>query len=125
MPSVRILRVRELLKREIGEIIRRELPLSRTGLITVNEVVVSKDFHNATVFVGIIGTEHQQQKGLETLRKERIKIQALLSRAVVLKYTPQLQFNLDESISRGNRVLEILDEIEKSNPSHEEPPKDH
>jgi len=125
MPSVRILRVRELLKREIGEIIRRELPLSRTGLITVNEVVVSKDFHNATVFVGIIGTEHQQKQGLDTLRKERIKIQALLSRAVVLKYTPQLQLNLDESISRGNRVLEILDEIEESNPSHEEPPKDH
>ena len=42
----------------------------------------------------------------------RTPSESIVARAVVLKYTPQLRFVLDESISRGNRVLAILDEIE-------------
>ena len=122
---MRLLRVRELLKREIGEIIRRELPLADKGLISVNDVAVSKDLHLATVYVGIIGSEDQKERGLAVLRKERTKIQGLLSRAVVLKYTPHLRFAIDESVSRGNRVLEILDEIERSQSPHEGSSQDH
>lgn len=125
MNSQRLLRVRALLKREIGEIIRRELPLAETGLITVTDVAVSNDLHSATVYVGIIGTEGQKARGLAVLRRERTKIQGFLSRAVVLKYTPHLRFEIDESISRGNRVLEILDEIERSQPPHEGSSEDH
>ncbi len=125
MPSMRLLRVRELLKREIGEIIRRELPLAEKGLISVNDVEVSKDLQLATVYVGIIGTEDQKERGLAHLQKERTKIQGLLSRAVVLKYTPHLRFAIDESVSRGNRVLEILDEIERSQSPHEGSSQDH
>ncbi len=125
MPSVRLLRVRELLKRELGTIIRREFPLSDTGVITVNEVTVAKDFHTATVFVGIIGTDSQQTKALHALRRDRVKIQSLLCNAVVLKYTPQLRFVIDDSIPRGNRILDIIDEIERTLPPDEEPPQDH
>ena len=38
MPSHRLLRVNELLKREIGEALRRELPVAQAGLVTANEV---------------------------------------------------------------------------------------
>jgi ribosome-binding factor A len=41
----------------------------------------------------------------------------LVSRAVVLKYTPTLKFMIDDSVARGNRVLQIIEELEKSNPS--------
>jgi hypothetical protein len=41
----------------------------------------------------------------------------LIGRAVVLKYTPHLKFVIDEAIERGNRVLEIIDEIERSSGS--------
>ncbi len=50
--SLRLERVRELLKREIGEVIRRELPLDEAGLINVNDVTISSDLKNATVFIG-------------------------------------------------------------------------
>jgi ribosome-binding factor A len=49
-------RVRELLKREVGEAIRREIPMNEAGLLTVNEVGVASDLRSATVFVGVIGT---------------------------------------------------------------------
>jgi ribosome-binding factor A len=42
-----------------------------------------------------------------------VRIQDLMSRAVVLKYTPVLKFVFDDSIVRGNRVLQIIEEIEK------------
>lgn len=125
MSSLRVERVRELLKRQLGEIIRREVQTSEAGMITVNEVSVSKDLQMATVYVGIIGKEPQVKHGMELLQKERKRIQGLVGRAVVLKYTPQLRFVLDDSISRGNRVLEILDEIERSAAPHEVPPEDH
>jgi len=112
--SLRLERVRELLKRELGEIIRRELPISEAGLITVNEVGVAPDLKSATVFVGVIGTPAQRKKAANLLEKESKRIQGLIGRAVVLKYTPHLKFVIDEAIERGNRVLEILDEIEKS-----------
>ena len=125
MSSLRVQRVQELLKRQLGEIIRRELPLREGGLITVNDVEISKDLQLATVYVGIIGSAGQVKQGMDLLLQERKRLQGMVGRAVILKYTPLLRFVLDDSISRGNRVLAILDEIERSNPPHEVPPKDH
>lgn len=116
MPSHRMQRVRELLKREIGEVIRREIPIAEAGLITVNEVGVAGDLQSATVFVSVIGTTQQQQRAPVILHRERKRLQGLVGRAVVLKYTPQLRFVIDDSIERGNRVLQIIDEIERSQP---------
>ena len=50
-------------------------------------------------------------------RHRRKRIQGLVARDVILKYTPTLKFIVDDSVVRGNRVLQIIDELEKSNPS--------
>jgi len=115
MPSLRLQRVRELLKREIGEVIRREFEVSEVGLITVNDVDVSGDLHSAVVFISILGKPDQQKRGFNQLHTHRKRIQGLMARAVVLKYTPTLKFVMDDSIVRGNRVLKILDELDKEN----------
>lgn len=117
MPSLRLQRVRELLKREIGEVIRRELPVSEAGLVTVNDVDVAGDLHSAIVFISILGTADQQKRGLNMLTQHRKRIQGLLGRAVVLKYTPTLKFVIDDSVVRGNRVLQIIEELERANPA--------
>ena len=117
MLSLRLQRVRELLKREIGGAIRREFLVSEAGLITVNDVDVKGDLKSATVFISILGTPDQQKRGLQLLAERRIRIQGLVGRAVVLKYTPTLKFVFDDSIVRGNRVLQIMGELEKSMPA--------
>jgi len=119
MPSVRIQRVRELLKRAIGETLRREFPVSEAGLITVNDVDVAGDLKSATVFLSILGNTDQQKKGFVLVNEHRKRIQGLMAREVVLKFTPTLRFVLDDSVVRGNRVLQIIEELE-SKP----PPKD-
>ena len=121
MPSLRLLRVRELLKREIGEVIRREFPVSEAGLVTVNDVDVSGDLHSAAVFISILGNAEQQKRGLGLLARHRKRIQAQLGRSVILKYTPRLRFIMDDSVQRGNRVLQIIDELEKSTSLTPEP----
>jgi ribosome-binding factor A len=102
------------LKRSISEAIQREIPAGPAGLITVNEVDVSPDLRSAKVFVGVLGNAEQQQSALALLRKNRKRFQSHLAQTVILKYTPQLRFFVDDSVVRGNRVLEILDELEKS-----------
>ncbi len=117
MSSLRMQRVRELLKREIGEVIRREFPVSEAGLVTVNDVDVTGDLHSAIVFISILGNAEQQKHGFTLVRRHRKRIQNLVARAVVLKYTPTLRFQMDDSVVRGNRVLEIIEDLEKSAPT--------
>jgi len=114
MPSLRMQRVGELLKRALGEVIRREFPVSEAGLVTVNDVDVAGDLHSALVFVSILGTSEQQKRGFGLLVRHRKRIQGLVARAVVLKYTPTIRFLMDDSVVRGNRVLEIIADLEKS-----------
>lgn len=112
--SLRLQRVRELLKRAIGEAIRQELPVNEAGLITVNDVDVSGDLKTAVVFVSILGNPDQQKRGAAVLEQHRPRIQDMMARAVVLKYTPKLKFVLDDSVVRGNKVLQIIEELEKN-----------
>ncbi|HWF17920.1 MAG TPA: 30S ribosome-binding factor RbfA [Verrucomicrobiae bacterium] len=125
MSSLRLERVRELLKRELGEIIRREIPVGEAGLITVNDVHVASDLHSAMVYVGVLGSAGQQKKALAGLEHHRKRIQGLVGKAVILKYTPQLRFMIDQSIEEGNKVLKIIDELEHTAPPDEATPKDH
>lgn len=122
--SLRTERVRELLKREIGEIIRREVPVDEAGMITVNEVIISGDLQNATVYFSVLGGPEQKQRGAELLQQRRKLIQGLVGQSVVLKYTPHLKFVADDSIMRGNRVLQILDELEQTSVPSEKPSQD-
>jgi len=116
--SLRLQRVRELLKREIGEVIRRQLPVGEVGLINVNDVDVAPNLHNATVYIGVLGGAQQKKRAMEALDQNRKRIQGYLGKAVVLKYTPRLRFVLDDSVERGNRILRILGELEQpSSPS--------
>ncbi len=107
----RLARVAEILKRELSAAILREVP-SDGGLITVTGVDVSPDLRNATVHVGVLGTAAQQKAALERLEHHRGLLQAECAKRVVLKFTPHLRFSLDESLERGARVLDILDELD-------------
>ncbi len=116
MSSHRLERVRELLKREIGEAIRREIPVGQAGLVTVNDVEVAGDLKTAAVYISILGGSEQQRTGQLLLQQVRPRIQEHVARTVLLKYTPVLRFVTDDSIVRGNRVLQIIEDLEKPTP---------
>ena len=107
----RHLRVNELVKRELSAIITREINFEGV-LVSVNAVDVTPDLKNAHVFVSTLGGI-KGASVIDRLEAHRPALQAELSRHVVLKYTPHLIFHLDDSIERGARVLEILQDLEK------------
>lgn len=117
MSSHRHERVRELLKREIGEAIRREVPVEEAGLVSVNDLQMSGDLKLATVYISILGGLEQQRKGMKLLHKARPLIQEHVAKAVILKFTPHLRFHMDDTITRGDKILKILEDIEKASPN--------
>ncbi|MEM7145180.1 MAG: 30S ribosome-binding factor RbfA [Verrucomicrobiota bacterium] len=107
----RLLRVKELLKRELSEIVQKDYVFDEV-LVTVNEVDVTPDLRQGHVYVSVIGPEHRHEAVLEKLNQNRGAIQHKMGQRVVLKYTPHLHFKLDDSIARGVRVMAIMDDLE-------------
>ena len=106
----RLLRVNELLKRELSSIITREINFEG-ALVTLNQVDVTPDLKSAHAYVSVLGKKDQSAV-MANLEEHRVILQSALAKAVTLKYTPQLVFHLDDSIERGARVFEILQQIE-------------
>jgi ribosome-binding factor A len=109
----RLERVNEVVKRELSELILRELNFEPAVLVTIPAVDISPNLKHCTVYVSVIGASYQKSDVITELQEHRITLQRELSKRVVLKYTPQLHFKLDDSIERGSRVLEIIQDIEE------------
>jgi len=105
-----MLRINEVVKRELSGIIAREISFER-ALVSINYVDVTSDLKNAHVFVSVLGPEAGESV-IARLASHRATLQAELARHVTMKYTPHLVFHLDNSIERGARIIEILQEIE-------------
>lgn len=111
----RIARVNELLKREIADIIEK-FSLNANGvLVSVTKVHTSESLRNATVYVSIYGADDAKAEAiLKQLFKLKSEIQHQMSRHVILKYTPVLNFVRDNNLEDGDRVLSIIQELEDS-----------
>lgn len=115
----RLTRVNELLKREIADKLEKCLIFSGNGaLVSVTEVKTSVDLRNATVFISIFvpknGNKHEIWN--EILEK-RIEIQRNIAKNLKFKHTPVISFKLDERLEEGDRVLQILNEMEENEQS--------
>ena len=113
MPGQRILRVNELLKREIADLIER-VDFSLEGcLVSVSEVNVSPDLRQAKVYISVFGGDESiRVKVMRFLRDSRGMLQRRIASDIVLKYSPVLTFISDTRIEKGDRVLAILEELE-------------
>jgi ribosome-binding factor A len=103
-------------KREIGIFLRRRYR-SESVCWTITGVDVSADLRNATVAYSVIGDELNAREAQHFFRKHAGEIRKEVSSKVILKYSPKLSFVRDLGIERGNRVMEILDDLESDDPS--------
>jgi ribosome-binding factor A len=106
----RLDRVNESIKRELSALIRREFTF-QASLVTVQEVDITPDLKSAHVYIGVIGTPEEQHAAMAQLHDARQRLQHDISRRVILKYTPHLHFKLDQTGERGDRILQILEEL--------------
>ena len=111
-PSQRQLRVGELIRRALSDVLMRgdlhEPELSGVS-ITVGEVRTSPDLRVATVFVLPLGGANSEEI-LAALTRARGELRRAVNKAVKLKFSPELHFVLDESFDRMDETRAMLSE---------------
>lgn len=114
-------RVDELLRQEIGELLRREVSDPRIGFVTITRVDTVPDLSRARVSVSIIGQQAERVATLGALRRAMPFIRHHLGGRIRLRRIPELHVELDETAERGTRVLQLLHELEEGRIPDEPP----
>ncbi|WP_062105036.1 30S ribosome-binding factor RbfA [Bacillus niameyensis] len=109
--SLRANRVGEQMKKELGDIIARKIKDPRVGFVTVTDVQVTGDLQQATVYISILGDEDQKIDTLKGLQKAKGFIRSEIGHRIRLRITPEIEFELDESIDYGNKIESILRQL--------------
>ena len=108
----RIERVNSLIRQEISQLLQRQIKDPRLGnFITVTEVSTSADLKHAKVFVSRIGSEEERQNMLSVLLSASSFFRRELANCLKLRYIPELSFQLDDSIERGDHLLQLIDGV--------------
>lgn len=109
-PSQRTLRVGELIRHAIADLLSRGLvndPVLDGHVISVSEVRMSPDLKHATAFVMPLGGKDVQPV-LDALTRNKKFIRGEVAHRVALKFAPDLRFALDESFEQGAKIDAIL-----------------
>lgn len=114
-----MLRVEELVKRELGAIIQRDYAFDG-AMVTISAVSVAPNLRNASVFFSVIGDPSGHHKIERALNRDHGAIQKKLTSRVTLKYTPQLRFKYDDSVERGVKTLSVIQELDELMPEEGE-----
>ena len=109
-PSQRQLRVAELIRRTLSDVLTRgdiHDPDLNAMSITVGEVRTSHDLKVATAFVLPLGGEGAEA-ALDALRRNRHELRRAVSKAMTLKYSPELRFVIDDTFDRMDDTRRML-----------------
>ncbi len=107
-------RLKETMKEEISDIIRKEMKDPRIDdLTTITGVEVTKDLRHAKVYASVYGDEQKQLDAIRGLQSAAGFIRTELARRIRLRHTPELTFHLDTSIAHGARISELINQVKK------------
>ncbi|TWI55203.1 30S ribosome-binding factor RbfA [Halalkalibacter nanhaiisediminis] len=113
MSNVRAHRVGEQMKKELSDIIIRELKDPRVSFVTVTGVDVTGDLQQAKVFITVLGSDEQKEATLQGLSKAKGFIRSEIGKRIRLRKTPEITFEFDESIEYGNRINTLIQNLNK------------
>jgi len=108
----RIERVNNLIRREVSELIQRQVKDPRLdAFIAVTEVATSPDLKYAKVFVSCIGGKQEEPKTLGVLNAAAGFLRSELAKKLRLRRIPELSFYWDDSIEHGDHILRLIDQV--------------
>jgi ribosome-binding factor A len=112
MRSGRMRRVDEAVRAVLSEAIGQDLKDPRIGFVTVTAVKTSPDLRHARVYVSVLGTDEERAATLAGLGSAHGYLQRRVAAELRIKHTPTLAFEYDETVDRGMRISELLDDSE-------------
>jgi ribosome-binding factor A len=104
----------DLIQRELSQLVQRELRDPRVGMITITGVDVSPDFSHAKVFFTTLAPGHVDE-AKQGLKRAAGFLRSQLAKRIKLYTTPELRFEYDESVERGDRLSRLIDSAVKKN----------
>jgi ribosome-binding factor A len=125
MKTHRLARVAEAIREVASQTILFELRDPRVKNVTVTRAEVSGDLQHAKVYVSVMGSPKEQQLCIHGLKHAAGFLQSKLARRLQSRFTPQVQFVLDQGVKRSIEMTRLIDEaLGQSAPkgSEEEPP---
>jgi ribosome-binding factor A len=132
MPSHRSLRMAEAIREVVSSAILFEVADPRVKSVTVISVELSRDLHNATILVSIMGSPSDQERSLAGLKHASGFLQSRVAARLQTRFTPTLSFKKDESVKKSIEISRLIDDALASDrkPESDEPdggdtPADH
>jgi ribosome-binding factor A len=117
MDAIRIQRIQSVMKDELNVLINRDLKDPRIPSVTVTKVEITRDAKQATVFISILSLDQTStdpeliEHCLESLTRAKGHIKRALSKAIQLRFMPELLFREDKGLENTLRVHELLKQI--------------
>lgn len=107
-------RISEEIKRELSNIIQNELKDPRLPkMVSVVSVDTTKDLRYAKVYISVLGSDEEKSNALKALKSAAGFIRREVGRRILIRYTPELQFELDNSIEHGVYINKLINETIK------------
>ena len=113
-------RVQEALRQEISKIIQNEIKDPRLGFLTITGVEITKDLRYAKVYFSTLGEMKNKRLALKGLNHAKGYIKGLVGDRIKLRFMPEIEFKIDESIERTQEIYDILEKIKKERKADEE-----
>jgi ribosome-binding factor A len=111
-------RVAEAVKREMGDILLREIKDARvkSAVTSVTEVEVTRDLRHVTIYFSIFGDEEQKSSVMKGLESAKGFIRSEIGKRINIRFIPEFHLKLDESLAKGDKILSLMDKIKQESP---------
>lgn len=106
-------RVQEALRQEISRIVHNEMKDPRLGFITITGVELTKDLRYAKVYFSVLGEEKDKKLALKGLNSAKGYVKGLISDRIKLRYMPQIEFKIDETLEHTKKIYDLLNKLKK------------
>lgn len=113
MQGKRTERVASLLQMELSKLILERIKDPRLGFVTVTHVKITPDLKSAVVFLSVMGDKKKKEESLKVLERAAGFLQHEVGLAIKMRYTPRIQFELDDSLDRDFEIGQVIRKIEE------------
>ena len=110
--QLRIEKLQELIKQEMGKMLLTDLKDPRIGFVTVTDVEMTGDLRSAKIFVSVMGDEQQIKNSLDGLQSALGFIRREIGQRIKIRFTPEISFALDTSLDYGDHIQKLLLKVE-------------
>lgn len=103
--------VGDVIRAELSGILQRDISDPDLGFLTVTEVEISADLQYAKVYVSSLSKQQERQKTLAVLKRRAGHIRHLLAQRANMRFTPELDFRMDDTAERAESIDRILQKV--------------